>query len=381
MSFARPTIYSALLLTAWSAGVTLLHASSPKTSTLDDYAPLWSSRVLPAPENVRGIRFSPDGNRIILGGIRDTHVLDARSGETISRIVHSTINTPLWGYTSLPSPDGTKALIPDERGATIRDLSTAEVLARLNTQEQVLGVLFTPDSAAVATTDGGRMTLWDARTGQKLITLPTRRPFGGFDASGSTVWTPGDNSAELWDIKTGARLRSVPLPVSKKKWWYWGDWLISVTLSPDHTKLLSHQRCDGSAGNCDTISLWDVASGALLHSFEGDDHVNSVSFSPDGRLVALAKTANIELYDIATRKPVKLLTGHTCYIQSFAFSPDGTEIASACYVNDGIRIWKIRANEHDVGELRRALSTPASSVIGGETAEERFKLPWDRDGE
>ena len=36
-----------------------------------------------------------------------------------------------------------------------------------------------------------------------------------------------------------------------------------------------------------TVRLWDVETGACVRTLEGHDHiVNSVSFSPDGRMVA-----------------------------------------------------------------------------------------------
>jgi PKD repeat protein len=54
----------------------------------------------------------------------------------------------------------------------------------------------------------------------------------------------------------------------------------------------------------------------------------SVTFSPDGKLLALGRGFDVEVWDIVQQKQVASLSGHEKYVFSVAFSPDGRLLAS-----------------------------------------------------
>jgi WD40 repeat protein len=65
----------------------------------------------------------------------------------------------------------------------------------------------------------------------------------------------------------------------------------------------------------------------------------SVSFSPDGRLLAAGCDRAIYIWDISTGKCVKRLEGHSNVVSSVAFHPkDGSTLISASY-DETIRFW------------------------------------------
>ena len=89
-----------------------------------------------------------------------------------------------------------------------------------------------------------------------------------------------------------------------------------------------------------TIKLWEVATGALIRTFEGHtDWINSVAFSADGRLV-LSGSADrtIKLWDAATGALIRSFEGHLAGVTSVAFSADGGRVLSGS-VDGTVRIW------------------------------------------
>jgi hypothetical protein len=74
-----------------------------------------------------------------------------------------------------------------------------------------------------------------------------------------------------------------------------------------------------------------VPSPEILRTLSGHhmDSVLSVAFSPDGKILASGSAdRTIKLWDVATGKELRTLSGHTSYVLSVAFSPDGKILAS-----------------------------------------------------
>jgi hypothetical protein len=118
-----------------------------------------------------------------------------------------------------------------------------------------------------------------------------------------------------------------------------------VAFSPDG-RLLASGSLDA------TIKLWEVASGREVRTLSGHTGgVTSVAFSPDGRLLASGSLdATIKLWEVASGREVRTLSGHTGGVTSVAFSPDGRLLASGSG-DRTIKLWEVTS-----GSLVRTLT-------------------------
>jgi WD40 repeat protein len=108
-------------------------------------------------------------------------------------------------------------------------------------------------------------------------------------------------------------------------------------MSPDGTKFFS--------GSLDkTIRVWDVATGALLHTLTGHTHsLSCLEMSPDGtKLFSGSLDKTIRVWNVATGALLHTLTGHTEWVPCLQMSPDGLKLFSGSADNT-IGAWDLAA--------------------------------------
>jgi WD40 repeat protein len=135
------------------------------------------------------------------------------------------------------------------------------------------------------------------------------------------------------------------------------DYVQSLTFSHDGHMLVAAVNHSDSSGDYVQYSLiaWDVSSGKKLHMFTGEGYVNSVAFSPDGRVVAVGmQNTAMFLWDAISGLALPTRFAHSDSITSVAFNPGGTILATG----DGsgaARLWDVNS-----GRLLKTFISPAS---------------------
>ena len=110
-----------------------------------------------------------------------------------------------------------------------------------------------------------------------------------------------------------------------------------------------------------SVRIWNTATGEMGRILEGhSDWVTSVAFSPDGsRVVSGSRENSVRIWNAITEEIERVLEGHSYGVTSVAFSPDGTRVVSGSE-DKSVQIWSAIT-----GELERVLeghSRPVWSV-------------------
>jgi WD40 repeat protein len=267
-------------------------------------------------------------------------------------LVRSLESWPSWVESVAFSPDG--RLLASNYLGQIRlwEVATGSLVRSLSGHtSSVTSVAFSPDGRLLASGSGygdNTIKLWEVATGREVRTLSgpggvtsvAFSPDGRLLASGfcGFLEVPGGcvrGEIKLWDVASGREVRTLTGHTF---------YVRSVAFSPDG-RLLASGSCSkysSPSGYCiqGDIKLWEVASGSEVRTLTGhEDWVNSVAFSPDGRLLASGSVA-IKLWEVASGSEVRTLSGHTWAVNSVAFSPDGRLLASGSY-DRTIKLWDI----------------------------------------
>ncbi len=354
-------------------GRTLATASQTAGVTLWDVGSRAAAARLPTGGAARAVAFSPDGRTLAVGDERGTVTLwGLAAGRAPS--VRASLAAHEQGVNAVAfSPDGSLVASGGlDHTARLWDAASGSLVATLaGHSDVVLAVAFSPDGRTVATGSADRtVRLWAAPGGQPQATL-----VGHSDDVNALAYTPdgrtlvsasGDGAARLWDTATTRMTGALSGHT---------DYVMGVAVSRDglvatggfdgsavlwdlrRSTLAAHPYAEvwksafspggallASAAGDHTVRLWDVAGRRQVASLAGHSgSVFSVAFSPDGRLLASASADHtVRLWDVAARRQVATLDGHSGSVFSVAFSPDGRLLASAS-ADHTVRLWDVAA--------------------------------------
>jgi WD40 repeat protein len=206
----------------------------------------------------------------------------------------------------------------------------------LANESGVTCIASSPDGRLLASGDWDKtVKFWDAESGKELCTLG-----GHSDGIGAVAFSPNgetlasgdtEGTIKLWDVNSHRELHSVLS----------GGWIHSVAFSHDG-KAVASAKSFGTDLKANSIDLWDVASGKNLKSLSGHSAtVSCVAFSPKTELLASgSEDKTVRLWNLSGNITPRVLKVHSPCILSIAFSPDGKTIAVSTCVH-AVKLWDI----------------------------------------
>jgi WD40 repeat protein len=134
------------------------------------------------------------------------------------------------------------------------------------------------------------------------------------------------------------------------------------------------------------VRLWDTQEQKSVGRLEGNSGwvvgLNSVAFSPDGKIIASINDKEIYLFDIQEQKQIGILKGHTMTISSIAFTPDGKILVSSGNQDQTVRLWDV-AKQKELAVLSNnswvhtVVISPDGETIAAAVGSEALIRLWD----
>jgi WD40 repeat protein len=308
----------------------------------------------PPPVIVPALVFTPDGQRLVVGGHHELTVWDAAAGKLVQRVRTRAERA----YALVFLPDG-KLAVAGGRPGQEGDVRVYDLAAAPATVED--GVAFLDGVgdpnvlvAHLLDTDDSVLCLAVGADGKRLAA-------GGCD-----------RQVRVWDLSAGVKDTEVEQTVENH-----ADWVLGVAFSPDGKKLLTasrdktakvwdldkkeaaltfpdHQspvygvamKADGKVGftvGADkTLRLWNAGTdGKQVRAMggHGDEVYKVVAHAGQVVLATCSADKTVRLWK-EDGSPLKTLTGLGDQVYTVAVSPDGTLVAAGAWDGE-VRVWKV----------------------------------------
>ncbi len=270
-----------------------------------------------------------------------------------------------WVNSVTITPDGKRAIsASDDKTLNIWDIQSGALLHTLEGHSDwVNAVSVTPDGKrAISASEDKTLNIWDIQSGDLLhileghslgvnavaITTDGKRAIsasGGNTLSREYIFFR-DFTLKIWDIQSGALLHTLEGH---------RDWVNVVTVTPDGKRAVSASRDK-------TLKVWDIQSGTLLHTLEGHSgEVTAVTIASDSKSAIAASDDNtLKVWDIKSGELSHTLESHSNSVTAVVITPDCKRAISASR-DSTLKVWDIQS-----GALLHTLDGHSDSVTAVE---------------
>ncbi len=313
------------------------------------------------PSEVVAMSVAPDGRRLLTASADQSLVLWK------STAVEGQRSGSLGDYRTFPwvaefSPDGSTLAVAaggfaEESDLYLYDVATRAEKYKVTFPGSVRSIAFAPAGDVIALGFARKkLLLVDAATGREVAQLeeqPADAPAAprvrytrvAFSPDGKLLASASyDDDIRIYDVEHRALVKTLR---GRK------DRILAFAFSPDQTQLMS---C--SAGKPAVIWELENAEKRLTLPLPGNVGVASVSFSPDGKLLATGSSNDICcIRDAETGSVLQTLKAHAGIVFESVFSPDGKMLATSG--EDGlVKLWDVAT-----GKLLRTYNCQSGRVL------------------
>ncbi len=283
---------------------------------------------------VDALVFSPDDKILLSGGsYNDAHLRMwwVNTGTQIE-----SIRAQRTAVTALAfSPDGqTLATIGDDSGVNLWEWEKKKYTRHfLNHTHNLLSMAISQDSQVMITGGLPGIRVWNLRTQRPIYTLVRFDHFAYTmeinPADGYTLAT-GNEKGDItfWNLRTGGRNS-----VSKAH----RDRISDLTFTKDGQTLIT-------SSDDRQIKVWDLDNSSkrlrLRYTLTGHTaKVRDIVLNPNGKVLASGSWDGVRIWNIETGQLLQHFYAHEDWVQSLAFSRDGTILATGGFDNL-IKLWE-----------------------------------------
>ena len=311
--------------------------------------------------------YSPDGKKLAVAyGDNEVRLWDTKKRQGLSRGQAGDIQqgriVSLW----LGPKDRMLAVTIDPANLRLWEVGRKKELGRL--PQGWWGAAIAQEGAAVIIPIPEGLALWDPARGDILRKFIDKHPPRSFALSANGKFlASGGNGISIWDLRFATPLSR--FGEEKGRTGY-------VAFSPEGRTVLS--QYENSFPN--RLFLWEAATGKVRLFLQGQIHVTTNAFSPDGRFLAVPGDfeVGIRVWDLMNGKLVLRLAGHRDRVTALAFSPDGKTLASGGE-DTTVLFWDMSSlvpSQKPLADLPAKRLEELWQDLAGEDAEKAYQAIW-----